>query len=110
MLRLTSTNDYGRLRQSPNKVVGKYFIVVFLNDSNLSECIAGITVSKKVGNAAKRNRVKRRVKAFLRDFNPPDSKQAIMANIIALPLVIEAEWLALCRDLENCFLKILKSI
>ena len=110
MLRLTSTQEYALLRQSSFKVIGKYFIIVYIQDSLLVEAVAGITVSRKVGNAVTRNFVKRRVKAFLRDYLLPQGSPIFKCNIIALPSVISADWLSICKDLEICFQRILKSL
>jgi len=110
MLRLTSSSDYARLRQSQYKVVGKYFLIVYIEDTRLTENITGITVSKKIGNAVERNRVKRRVKAFLQKFSCPIITKAFLCNIIACKSVVDADWLSICRDLESCFKKIQISI
>ena len=110
MLRLTSSKDYTRLRQSTTKVIGKYFIIVYLLDNDIKENQAGITVSRKIGNAVVRNKIKRRVKAFLHHFNLAVNNRPFISNIVALPSVVEASMLLLSSDLERAFHKVQKSI
>ncbi|MCL1827567.1 MAG: ribonuclease P protein component [Candidatus Cloacimonetes bacterium] len=106
MLRVTSTKDYALLRQSSAKIIGKYFIIVYLQDNKSSESSAGITVSRKIGNAVTRNRVKRRVKAFLQCYDLTSDCFPFMCNIIALPSIVEAKWLSMCKDLERAIQKV----
>jgi len=85
MLRLTSKKDYNKLRQSHNKIIGRFFIVVFLPEEDIKESAAGITVSKKIGNAVVRNKVKRRIRAFLRFYTlRPSTPGFISKHIMCL--------------------------
>jgi ribonuclease P protein component len=106
MTRLTAKKDYESLRQSTRKVVGKYFLIVFEQDDSLAESMAGITVSRKVGIAVVRNKVKRRIRAFLREYTPPDNTAKYRCNIIALSQVVGIEWELFKADLEKCLRKI----
>jgi len=106
MQRLTLTKDYDLLRNSRKRVVGRFFIVVYLYAELLGGSLAGFTVSKKVGNAVVRNKVKRRIRAFLRGFTPAPETTTYKCNIIALPAVTQADWLAFTKDLTLCLSKI----
>ena len=110
MQRLKSRNDFKRLSKCTQKVIGKYFIVVYMIDNMISEPYIGITVSKKVGNAVVRNRVKRRIRAFLREYVSPNSNINFICNIIALSSVINTEWSMFKKDLNNCIDKIFRII
>ena len=127
MKRLKSKSVYSLLRESKQKIVGKYFIVVYMYDEAIAESAAGITVSKKVGNAVVRNKVKRRIKAFLNDYtvgsleigagsreiapagiNPPTpplekggTGLCFYCNIIALSSAVDAEWMEFRGELER---------
>jgi hypothetical protein len=126
MLRVKSTRVYSLLRESKQKIVGKYFIVVYMFDEAIAESAAGITVSKKVGNAVVRNKVKRRIKAVLngytvgsRELAPtvltsplPSPKgegvgQCFYCNIIALSSAVDAEWIAFKGELEKSLRQLL---
>lgn len=110
MLRLTSKKDYTRLRQSNLKVIGKFFIIVYIPDNEITEPAAGITVSKKIGNAVKRNKVKRRIKAFLCSYLMRPSVPGFICNIIALAPVVLADWLSFKRDLQYCLDKLTEKV
>ena len=106
MLRLTDKKGYTLLRQGTLKSVSRFFLIVYIFDSALSGSMAGITVSKKVGNAVTRNKVKRRIKVFLRDYKPCDDMPKFFCNIIALRSVVRADWVDFCTDLYNCLERI----
>ena len=76
---------------------------MYIFDSAVTESMAGITVSKKVGNAVTRNKVKRRIRAFLREYKPCYDTPKFMCNIIALQSCVKADWLEFCMDLNRCF-------
>jgi len=111
MLRVKSTRVYSLLRESKQKIVGKYFIVVYMYDETITESAAGITVSKKVGNAVVRNKVKRRIKAFLNDYEVQGSRFEVRGseiaptnfycNIIALSTSVGVEWMLFKGELEK---------
>ena len=109
MLRLTSKKDYTRLRESTQKVVGKYFVVVYLVDVSNANHLVGMTVSKKVGNAVIRNKVKRRIRAFLREYDI-ECRFGFMCNIIALPIVVGIDWILFKKDLVQCLDKMITKI
>ena len=106
MVLLKATKVYTLLRQSAHKIVGYYFLVVYLPDNCLSCSMAGITVSSKVGKAVNRNKIKRRIKSVLRSSNLADPEEKFMCNIIALKTSAEADYSALRNDLEFCLRKI----
>ena len=103
---LKKKSDYDLLRKSTNKRVSKLFLVVFLKDERFNEPHFGITVSKKVGHAVVRNKVKRRIRAFLRNGVDISHCQYSMYNIIALPSVVGVAWDDFCDDLTKCLSKI----
>lgn len=64
-LRLRKRSEFLRLKNSAHKVASKGILVVW-QDNNLAYARLGVTVSKKVGCAVTRNRVKRFVRETFR--------------------------------------------
>lgn len=73
--RLLKRKDYQRLSASGKKFHTPHFIVVW-SEEGTGRARIGVTVSRKVGNAVARNRVKRLVREYFRlnkkDFLPLD--------------------------------------
>ena len=63
--RLLKRKEFLRLSQNGKQVRDRYFIIRFA-PSNLERSRLGITVTKKVGNAIVRNRLKRFVREYFR--------------------------------------------
>ncbi|MCK5050124.1 MAG: ribonuclease P protein component [Candidatus Cloacimonetes bacterium] len=101
MLSITSKREYQSVYAENKKTEGNLF--VFLTKKILENYFAvGIVVSKKVGNAVIRNKVKRRVRAFLREheeLHPAGVKLVIVAK----PEAGIAIWQKIKDDLIQLF-------
>jgi len=101
MLSITSKREYQSVYKDNVKTEGNLF--VFLTKKILENYFAvGIVVSKKVGNAVIRNKVKRRVRAFLREheeLHPTGVKLVIVAK----PEAGIAIWQKIKDDLIQLF-------
>ena len=64
-IRIRSRADYIRAQNSGKRIRGRYLILLTIGN-DLSTSRFGVTVSKKNGNAAKRNRIKRRIREIQR--------------------------------------------
>jgi ribonuclease P protein component len=62
--RILKRKDFLNLSASGKKVFNKYFIALFYTSEDRTRL--GITVTKKVGNAVKRNRLKRLIREYFR--------------------------------------------
>ena len=102
MKRIKSRKEYKLLSLCKQKIIGKYFILVYFCDRDILFPSVGFTVSKKIGNAVVRNRVKRRIRAFLREYSPPNIQATFLCNIIALPAVVDTDWLSFKNDINKC--------
>ena len=103
MLRITQKRLFDQLRRSQTKIFGKYFLLIYIENEENQELAVGITVSKKVGNAVVRNRVRRRLKAILQDYTEPPALSRFLVNIIAKPDAAHVEFTQIKDDIYNQF-------
>ena len=59
--------DFDRIIKLNNKKVSSYFIVYSEDNDKKYDCY-GISVSKKIGNAVDRNKMKRRIRKIIDDY------------------------------------------
>lgn len=97
---LRRRSDFARVQRRGKRKVGPLFIFVAAEARAASR--VGITVSKGVGNAVVRNRLRRRVKAFLdrSSFGRPPHREIIL---IARPGSGEADFAAVAAELAAHF-------
>ena len=79
--RLLKAEEFRRIRESGRKIHTAHFVVYVVAHSENGARV-GITVSRKVGNSVKRNRVKRLVREFFR-LNRPRINLPVDISIIA---------------------------
>ncbi|KQC02926.1 MAG: hypothetical protein APR54_09825 [Candidatus Cloacimonas sp. SDB] len=107
MQTITSKRDYRKVYEDNNLEVLKGNLFIFLTRKNQTEnsLAVGIIVNKKVGKAVVRNKVKRRIRAFLRETRPvcPTGKDVI---IISKPDSGTSGWREIKKDLSILFTKI----
>lgn len=67
VVRLRKRTEFLRLTNAQNKFAGRGILVVWIqNNANIETARIGITVSKKIGCAVKRNRIKRVIRDIFR--------------------------------------------
>jgi ribonuclease P protein component len=95
---LRKSSDFQRVRQGGKRRHSPNFIVVVLHRSN-SLTRLGLTVSRKVGGAVQRNRVKRLVREFFRNHlnRLPDG---VDISIIAKIGAAETNYDRICEELS----------
>lgn len=98
VVRLRKRYEFTQLAASALKRNSPNFIIVF-GRNGLTQPRLGITVSKKVGNAVCRNRIKRYIREFFRN----NTNLFIVAdfNIIARSGAGHLEYAAVCQELAN---------
>jgi len=101
--RLRKRSEFTRLASSGNKLVAAHFIVIS-SDSVFSCARLGITVSKKVGNAVIRNRIKRLIREFFR--NNRVMFPVADYNIIARSGASHLDYSAVCQEIANALSRI----
>lgn len=102
---ITSNRDYQRVYENCKILKGNLFIFLIQKEISVDSLSVGIVVSKKVGNAVVRNKVKRRIKAFIRENSEikPVSKNIIIKAKLEAG---SANWQEIKEDLTEIFLKI----
>lgn len=100
--RLTSSTDFKRVRRTGKSYAHPLAILV-ISPNDLTISRFGVTVGRALGNAVRRNRVKRRLREALRMLLPrTDSGRDVI--LIARPALNEAEW----SDVLNAVATLLK--
>lgn len=100
---ITSKKEYQEVYSRHSKKHGEFFTFL-IHEIPEDTFAAGIIVSKRVGKAIKRNKVKRRVRAYLRELGSQHpTKRKIV--IIAKPQAGLTSWQEIKKDLDNFFIK-----
>ncbi len=102
--RITKKKDFIFLYKKGNRYRGRYFNLIYLsNDLNFSRM--AVVVSKKVGGAVERNRIKRRLRTLFR------RNKHILLNPLDIILIVkkdieDASW----QSLEDEYLRSVSAI
>jgi ribonuclease P protein component len=102
--RLLKRSDFQRLSKSGKRIQNRYFIV-YISRNDIQRCRLGLTVTRKVGNAVARNRIKRLAREYFRQ-NRHIIKDYWDISLIAKRECIEVTNKALLSALENIFVRI----
>ncbi len=97
--------DFDKIFRIRNQFSSKYSYI-YINDNNLDHYRFGICVSKKIGNAVQRNKLKRRVKDII------DKSELLFPNkdyiIVLKKGVIFTKYLELKKDIIDELKKIIR--
>jgi ribonuclease P protein component len=96
--RIRNKKDFSEIYKKGRRLKGRYFVLVFVpNGLNYSRL--GVVVSKKVGPARDRNRVKRRFRELFRR-----NKSLLPGNfdlvLIARPEIVQLDWQKMKEEYE----------
>ena len=101
---LNKNHEFRRLYNKGKSAASKY-IVVYCRRNGSQENHLGITVSKKVGGAVQRNRVRRRIKEIYR-LNEPEITRGYDIVIVARVSSVEATY----NELNNSVISLMKKL
>jgi len=102
--RIRKQSDFSFLYKNGRRYRGRYFSIVYLS-SALDHSRMAVVVSKKVGKAVERNRIKRRLRALFRR-NKGSFKEALDLLIIARPEIMSLSG----PELKTHYLQALESL
>tara|TARA_B100001540_G_scaffold251805_1_gene228074 strand:- start:1734 stop:2108 length:375 start_codon:yes stop_codon:yes gene_type:complete len=89
--KITKRQDY--LRASKSKYFrSNSFIIQFYNRADTLGPRYGVTATKKIGNAIKRNKAKRRIRSLVKDLLPKYGKNGYDYVFIAKENLINEDW------------------
>jgi len=106
--KITKNSAYKEFFVNSNKMVGKYFVILYKGTKvEVDEQVNfkyGITASKKIGNAVKRNWCKRMIRILVKQIDLVDLTKDLCINVIARKFMI-AEKLTILKDDFDCSIK-----
>jgi ribonuclease P protein component len=102
--RILKRSRFIELSKRGKRLNNRYFIVIYA-ENFIQNCRLGITVSKKVGTAAKRNKIKRFSREFFR-LNRHCIQGSWDINLIAKREILSIEHFQVCKVLNELFNKI----
>jgi ribonuclease P protein component len=106
--KITRTSEYKELFVNADKMVSKYLVVLYKTPLRPESCQFryGITVSKRVGNAVKRNKCKRIIRVLMKDVCTKQFARSLNINVIVRKFIIGRSFVDIKIDFTSCFNKI----
>jgi len=90
-LRIRRSSDFRRIRQNGRKIFTPHFLL-FVTPGSSHQSRLGLTVSRKIGGAVVRNKVKRRVREFFR------TRRFLFLTVIDLSVIARAPFVELSQS------------
>ncbi|MEO1015852.1 MAG: ribonuclease P protein component [Pseudomonadota bacterium] len=105
---IKARRDFLAARRAPSKGTPG-FLLVRKDRRDLEPARVGYTLTKKLGNAVRRNRIRRRLKAVVRDAFPGVASQGCDYIVIARPAAGTRPYALLLDDMKRALLTLAKS-
>ena len=104
-LTIKKRKNFLQLRKAKNSLIGEVIIINFKNINSCDDLSLGFTVSKKHGNAVKRNLIKRRLRAlFIK--NIKEIPKGYAFEVIPKEKINGFDFLNIEKDLLNVIKKL----
>ena len=108
--KITKNSAYKELFINSDKTVGKYFVILYksteIENNEQVNFKFGITASKKIGNAVKRNWCKRVIRILVGQLDLTDLTKDLHINVIARKFMIKENFSILKNDFNSSIKKI----
>ena len=103
--RLTRSTDFKRVRRNGKSYAHPLLVLIAIeSEKNLSTTRVGVAAGKSVGNAVKRNRAKRLIRAAAQDLYP-QIKSGYDLVLIARAPIIQVKMPVVCTALQELLLR-----
>lgn len=104
---ITKRRDFLALRHTPGAGTKGFLMLARCNPDNGPQDVRyGLTVTRKTGGAVARNRMRRRLRAVIREVFPRHALAGTDYVLIARPLLLTRPYGALLDDMEKALLKL----
>lgn len=100
--RIKRERDFRLVFKKGKSYANRQFVVYVIDHPDITHFRLGISVSKRLGNAVKRNKIKRRIRSFFRDQQEKLAKKEYV--VIARKPVSDMDY----RQMEKSLLHVLK--
>lgn len=107
---LLKRREYLQFQKDSHRVHGQFFIVLLKERKDENDIAIGLTVSRKVGKAVCRNKVKRRLRSFLHEWSKDISIKHVWMHIIAKPGACSLLWTDFTKDLQRAIIQSLRTV
>ncbi|MFD1715144.1 ribonuclease P protein component [Amnibacterium flavum] len=97
--RIIAGSDYRRVSRRGRRTAGKFAVVSVVSPSTAGVPRFGFIITRKIGGAVVRNRVRRRMKAIARSL-VDQGMPARDVVVRALPAAVSADWASLHHEIE----------
>ena len=110
--KITKNSAYKELFINSDKTVGKYFVILYksteIEGNEHVNFKFGITASKKIGNAVKRNWCKRIIRILVEQLDLTDLTKDLYINVIARKFMVKENFAILKDDFNYSIKKIVR--
>ena len=102
-MRMTEWREFSRVRREGRSFAGRHLVLGVLRDSRIGDSKFGFITTRRVGNAVTRNRIRRRMRAIVRDVGESLNHGYFVVTVARNPAAgaswsrLRSEWVRLAR-------------